>query len=469
MRRRAAALLLIIAVGGCTSGGGPYQGGTPCAGCYSGFGPGHEPPTVPGFQGPWGQPLPMAAPYSANPPSPFKAQAMLNQNMPLNLVASQGQANSGIQQMAYTPGGCPGGVCPPGGCPGGYCPPNPFAPPGGYLAPPGMPAAPGMAPGMPMGPGMPMMPGAGMPTGPMPPMPPVGAMPSPGAMMPPVFPPGAVAAVGALHGTDRPRFPVQRTQVRFVRPSGMKVAWFTTTADGKPGYSENAIEVPGRYNFLQAAIYRLKLTNIEGQPGLEVYPTLEVVPANPRTEEFLAHSYVPVQFTKEDFRQVASGNYLVKVIYLPRREFQDGAILPPGEIVSTQLEPGADPISEALRRGDILLVIRMGGIDQEAPNTPPLGTPGPAPACPPGLALPPQVPAVGMGPGMPPPGRMLPYTLPPAGPTAPGGAAQVPPGPTFHPAATPGTPVSRLPDPATLRQTSSSAVPPPPLSSPFIT
>jgi hypothetical protein len=446
MGRRAALLMLVAAVGGCcTSGNGPYQAGTPCAGCYSGFGPGHEPPTVPGFQGPWGQPVPVRPPYSANPPTPWKAQAMMAQNVPLDLVASgKGGPTSGVQQVAYTPGGCPGGVCPA----------NPFVPPGGLIAPPGMPAAPGM------GPGMPMMPGPGV-GGPLPPIPPMGPMPPPAGVMPPPFPPGAVAAVGALHGTDRPHFPVQRTQVRFVAPSGMKVAWYTLTADGKPTYSENAIEVPGRYNFLQAAIYRLKLTNIEGQPGLEVYPTLEVVPANPRTEEFLAHSYVPVQFTKEDFRQVASGNYLVKVIYLPRREFQEGAILPPGEIVSTQLEPGADPISEALRRGDILLVIRMGGIDQEAPNTPPLGTPGPAPACPPGAAVPPT-PAVGMGPGMPPPGRMLPYPMPPAQPPATGGGTSIPTAPAFRPTANPGTPVSRLPDPATLRQTGSSAVPPGP-------
>jgi hypothetical protein len=306
-------------------------------------------------------------------------------------------------------------------------------------------------------------------------MPPGGGMVPPGpGMGPPGFPPGAVAAVGALHGPDGPRFPVQRTQVRFLQPSGMKVSWYTVSADGKPGYSENAVLVPGRYNFLQAAIYRLKLSAIPGQPGVELYPTLEVVPANPRTEEFLAHSPVPLVFTAEDFRQVASGNYLVKVIYLPRREFQDQAVVAPGEIVSTQLEPGADPITEALRRGDILAVLRLGGIDQEAPNTPALGAPGPAPACPPAMPVPPPMQSFGMGPGTPPAPRMMPYMQPPAGlagpnapaaPPGPGGpqmpnpagAMPVPTGagPGFRPVSVP-PPVPQLP------ATSGSAVPPPP-------
>src|SRR5205814_7354002 len=106
------------------------------------------------------------------------------------------------------------------------------------------------------------------------------------------------------------------------------------------GLHGNQIEAPGRYNFVQAAIYRLKLSDIPGRPGLELYPTLEVVPSNACTDAFLAHSAVPVAFTDEDFEQVAAGNYLVKVIYLPNPKFQDLATAGPDEVVSTRLEPG---------------------------------------------------------------------------------------------------------------------------------
>src|SRR5205823_1768884 len=126
-------------------------------------------------------------------------------------------------------------------------------------------------------------------------------------------------------------------------PAGMKVSWYAPGGEpGKGGFGSNQIEAPGRYNFVQAAIYRLKLSDIPGRPGLELYPTLEVVPCNAKTEAFLAHSAVPVAFTDEDFEQVAAGNYLVKVIYLPDPQFQDLAAAGPDEVVSTRLEPGAD-------------------------------------------------------------------------------------------------------------------------------
>src|SRR5207237_10478868 len=191
----------------------------------------------------------------------------------------------------------------------------------------------------------------------------------------------------------------QRTQMRFSSPTGMKIAWFAQGPDGRPGFSNVPLEAPARYNFPQGAIYRLKISNIEGRPGLEVYPTMEVVPCNPKTEAFLAHSAVPIDFTNEDFKQVAEGNYLVKVIYLPDPQFQDVAGTGTDEILSTRLDPGADPIQEALRRGSILVVVRMGNVDQEAPNTPPLNAPGQHAGLP-GAGLP------GGGPQMAQPGPM---------------------------------------------------------------
>src|SRR5207249_2970786 len=90
-------------------------------------------------------------------------------------------------------------------------------------------------------------------------------------------------------------------------------------------------------------------------------------------------------FTADDFEQVRAGNYVVKVIYLPYPQFQDLAVAVPGEVVSTRLEPGADPIAEALQRGSILLVVRLGNIDLEAPGTPAMDAPSPG--------APPQQPA----------------------------------------------------------------------------
>ena len=171
----------------------------------------------------------------------------------------------------------------------------------------------------------------------------------------------------------------KRTEVRFVGPNGMKISWYVPSGDGKGAFSPSFLTAPARYNFLQGALYRLKLSDIANRPGLELYPTLEVVPSGPRSDAFLAHSAVPITFTDEDLDQVATGNFVVKVIYLPEPQYQDLATVGPDEVVSSRLEPGVDPLAEAHRRGNILLVIRLGNIDLEAPNTPAMDAPVGAP------------------------------------------------------------------------------------------
>src|SRR5688572_24489450 len=130
-------------------------------------------------------------------------------------------------------------------------------------------------------------------------------------------------------------------------------------------FDSEPLVVPGRQDFYQGAIYRLKLTNIPGRPGVELYPTLEIAPVTPRTDAYLAHSPIPVQFTEEDFDQVLSGNFVTKVIYLPDPEFQELALAGVETLVSTRLDPGVDPIAEADRRGSILAILRMGNKDLE--------------------------------------------------------------------------------------------------------
>lgn len=189
-------------------------------------------------------------------------------------------------------------------------------------------------------------------------------------------PAGAVAAVGAIGpmgGGYGPIYQNQRTSIKFVNPAGMKVTW---QGPGGMFVEPSPFEAPAVYNFAQSGIYRLKLSGIPNRPGRMYYPTLEVYAATPKTITYLSHSSVPLAFTDEDFEQVAAGNLVVKVIYLPDPAFQDLAVVGGAdEVVSTRLEPGADPVAEANRRGTILAVVRIGNIDLENPNTPAMGAP----------------------------------------------------------------------------------------------
>ncbi|MDB5387474.1 MAG: hypothetical protein JWM11_3120 [Planctomycetaceae bacterium] len=180
-------------------------------------------------------------------------------------------------------------------------------------------------------------------------------MPGPGMGMPP-----GMGGPGMMMMPQQP-FAGQTTQIRFVGPESMQVGW-----EDKPHhYAEEQLTAPGRYNFNQGFIYRLKLTAIPGREGPPLYPTLQVYPVHPATEAYLSHNSVPILLNDEDFQQVDGNNFVTKVIYLPDPQHQELAIPGAEVLVSTRLEPGIDPIAEADRRGTIMAVLRVGNMDLE--------------------------------------------------------------------------------------------------------
>lgn len=189
--------------------------------------------------------------------------------------------------------------------------------------------------------------------------PPAALMQRPGPMVdlpyPAIFPP---------MGPPQSRaFQEQTTQVRFVGPIGMKIGWKIGA-----NYAENQLVSPARWQFAQGATFRLKLTSVTGREGLTLYPTLQVYPGHPTTDAYLSHNSVPIELTDEDIDQIESNNFVTKVIYLPDPKFQELAIAGVETLSSTRLDPGVDPVSEADRRGTIMVVLRVGNknLEQES-------------------------------------------------------------------------------------------------------
>ncbi len=229
------------------------------------------------------------------------------------------------------------------------------------------------------------------------------------------------------------RFPNVKSQVVFFGPGGpggtgdMKIGWQTGGANGERLYLPGR-PTPFRYNFLQGYIYRLKMTDIAGRPTLTLYPTIEVAPATPATDAYLTHNQIPIQFTAEDLDTVEGGNFVTKVIYLPDPRYQELAIAGVETLVSTKLEPGVDPILEADKRGTILMIVRLGGINLEMDGA---GVPMPSDA--PAVVAPPT----NMPPGSLPPGVVAPV---PAAPLTPVDAPVSPALPLTPPVPTPAEP-----------------------------
>jgi len=191
--------------------------------------------------------------------------------------------------------------------------------------------------------------------------------PGPGIIMPASYEAALDAAGQAVGGGAEGLFPAAAlapaSQIGFIGPDGMQVRWDVSLPGG---FDSEPLVTPGRYDFPQGAIYRLKITDIAGREGLELYPSLEVAPVTPRTAAYLAHNAVPFQLTQEDLDQVTTGNFVTKVVYLPDAEYQELAVAGVETLVSTRLDPGCDPVVEADRRGSILAIIRIGNKDLQS-------------------------------------------------------------------------------------------------------
>jgi len=189
--------------------------------------------------------------------------------------------------------------------------------------------------------------------------------PGPGVLMPQQRPVAMMMPQG-------PATAGMSIQAIFNNPDGMQIDLDKT---GNGSYSGQSLIAPARFDFQAGAnsnTIRIKLSRIPDHEAVELFPTIEVAPINPRTAAYLDHMVVPVQFTNADFDHVASGNYVTKVIYLPDPEFQDLALANVETLVSPRLDPGDDPIVEADRRGSIMAIIRMGNKVQavKQPTTP---------------------------------------------------------------------------------------------------
>ncbi len=174
---------------------------------------------VPSLVGPYGQPVEMVYPYTASPPSgEAAARAMLSFSVPPEVQMALMAQNGG----------------PPSAMPGAM----------GFPMPPGGMGMMGGLPGTgPIPPGLPSLP-PGM----------SGSMSTPGGGVMQVGGPGYGPDSGLLltQGRDlAPKvagpaapFPVQRTEVRFATPAGMKISWFTTQPDGRQGFGPQSLETP---------------------------------------------------------------------------------------------------------------------------------------------------------------------------------------------------------------------------------
>lgn len=116
-------------------------------------------------------------------------------------------------------------------------------------------------------------------------------------------------------------------------------------------------------------LYRLRISGMEMFPGMDIYPTVELIdrlhPPQGREDEFA----IPIIITAADMRIAMSGQLVTRVIYLEQPQIAQTIDPLDGEIPQS-VPPGDNALQEADRLGRPMAIIRLGG-RKPSPASPP--------------------------------------------------------------------------------------------------
>lgn len=165
------------------------------------------------------------------------------------------------------------------------------------------------------------------------------------------LPPGKASEI-ALR--SNPNFFGYVQPVKILTPGDARVGFWTGN-----GYATADMRGP-MFGMSMGTVYRVKITNIPGHPGAEIFPSIEMLsrlhPPQGKELEFP----VPIEFTQNDLELAIEGKMVTKVVYL---EDPDTA-LPFQQIGDQQrnidISGYEDTLNTADRLGRPMALIRLG-------------------------------------------------------------------------------------------------------------
>ena len=127
-----------------------------------------------------------------------------------------------------------------------------------------------------------------------------------------------------------------------------------------PQATEYALKSPAQVGLVVGHCYRMKVSNLPDQPGVEVFPTIELIdrmhPPAGQQDNFP----IPVHLTSEDIELALLGNLVTRVIYVEQPQLAAPYELDKSTRTQNLLKQD-NAVIEADRRGRPVAIIRIGG------------------------------------------------------------------------------------------------------------
>lgn len=164
--------------------------------------------------------------------------------------------------------------------------------------------------------------------------------------------PGVTAAWNATRNNSTPGYYFQ--PVRLQLPVEGAVAIYAG-----PAYQMVPLAAPAQAAVLVGHVYRMRISDMPQYPGVELYPTIEVLdrlhPPLGQADEFP----VPIELSEEDIELAISGRLVTKVIYLEQpqlaRPLAQGETIPVATIPESR-----NVLAEADLLGRPMMILRLG-------------------------------------------------------------------------------------------------------------
>ena len=166
---------------------------------------------------------------------------------------------------------------------------------------------------------------------------------------------GLTASAGAQMPPPPARGPSPLAFVRFTSSGKMRVTFYPGGPSGR------SFDAPAAVGMRPGYVYRVRISEMEGYPGVTLCPTVQVCASLSHGPKFNPAAYpAPVVLTPTDVERALAGSLVTKVVYL--EDPVKAAPIPtlPDRPIEGDLPPGRDPVAEARELGRPFLVFRIG-------------------------------------------------------------------------------------------------------------
>ena len=123
---------------------------------------------------------------------------------------------------------------------------------------------------------------------------------------------------------------------------------------------ETTHKSPAQLGVAVGHLYRLRVSNIPDLPGVEIYPTIEIIdrlhPPAGKKHDFP----IPVYIDRDDIDSALNGNLVTRVVYIEQPQLAAPFALDEATRVRTLL-PAQNVLEQADRYGRPAIIVRIGG------------------------------------------------------------------------------------------------------------